>query len=194
MLRNYIEISVAIMYIFLLGIYLYKWFDFVVASVYQKSILSAIVSIFKRTDDIELAVDEMEFAYNTFCYKHKSIMKSYPNITNIIDEIHIMVNSNYKLNYLKNEDKKIIEDNYEYFMKIYKYFKEKYPYYYLEKHQQEILIQLGNNNNLEDTLLKEISSEFHRSNKEIIKNNRHTLISYIIGVLGLLFTLLGFVK
>ncbi len=166
--------------------------------IYRKYVVTGFYNIIlraKKNNTIsEESAKEMEKLYNTCCFKYKSLQKSYPTIISVFDDIHAIINTEYKSIILTKKKKEIINENYDEFLQIYNYFDEKYPFYELKQKQQDMLLQLKRGGCENESLLQDFRIEFRRINKEINKNDRNTWISYFIGISGVLISFVSYFK
>lgn len=133
-------------------------------------------------------VDEIEEFYDRFSRKRPDFKKTYPNIIMWIDAIILRMELGYEfaLNLLYFEV--LIKDSRDMLIK-------KYPFSKCEKYQQDILkdIQtLGNCDNLPiiQNILQRTEEEFLRLSSDIKKNKRGNTISIIIGIVGIITSIL----
>ncbi len=139
----------------------------------------------KREDIGELA-KEIEQFYSQYCQERPETIRVFPNIIAWINAIIFRINSGEIGNLKKyNDHIKSVRDVLE----------SKYPFSRCDKYQQNILTDMEKlkseeNEGAVGSILKRTEEEFLRLSGEIRKNSANNTISLLVGIFGILISVL----
>lgn len=136
---------------------------------------------------------ETELFYFRYSQERPGIKKFFPNVIVWIDSIILRID-------LDNGYTKDLKDNVILFKEIRDILALKYPYSKCENYQQDILIDIdklktNGNETVVDNISRRIEDEFLKLTGDNKKNKRNNTISTLIGVVGILISILmGIIK
>lgn len=131
---------------------------------------------------------ETELFYFRYSQERPGIKKFFPNVIVWIDSIILRID-------LDNGYTKDLKDNVILFKEIRDILALKYPYSKCENYQQDILIDIdklktNGNETVVDNISRRIEDEFLKLTGDNKKNKRNNTISTLIGVVGILISIL----
>lgn len=149
--------------------------------------IAYIVERYKKVEDRDKAILEIEGLYNTCCRFYKDLNEIYPNVVYVLDDIHAVINTKIKSRIVGRKIISIFVNNYEFFEDIHVKLKKKYPYYEYNEKQQLVLKEFDENSNI----LNRLITEFKLENLKQLKNEKDARNSMIIGIIGIILSAIG---
>ena len=153
--------------------------------------LKSILKI-ENIDKDDLA-KEIELFYFRYSQERPGMKKFFPNVIVWIDSIILRIDLNFGYT---NEFK----ENVILFKEAREILAEKYPYNKCENYQQDILLDIEKlktheNESIVYNIIRRIEDEFLKLSSDNKKNKRNNIISTLIGVIGILISILmGLIK
>ena len=183
-MEAFILIIIIVYFVFVIGAFIYLSYNN--KAVYIKTSYKALANICKANDkqDINIISKEIERFYDGYVQEDAHIEKFFPNVVLWLDAIIFRIDSG-RLSPLKEYGSilKNARDQLE----------KQNPFNKCEKYQQDILHDLSKidaNEIVVRNIIKRTENEFIRLTTDVKKNERNNKISILVGIAGILVSII----